>query len=97
MESKGPQDPTAAMLAAKQGRAAQMSRYEKYVQGEAVDFKNHQGTSFVETYDPKAFEKTKNTRLTFGDRYRFFDAVLNSDEDLGGERERERKRESECV
>lgn len=79
-----PQDPSAAMLAAKQGRAVQMSRYEKYAKGEPTDFKNHQGNSFVETFNPQVYARPKTTRLNFTERYRFFDAVANSDEDTVG-------------
>lgn len=82
MEDKRSENPTAAMQAAKQGRAVQMSRYEKYIRGESVDFKSHQGTSHVEVYDPNVYKKQKTVRLNFQDRYRFFDAVNSSDEDM---------------
>ena len=80
---KKTQDHNAAMQAAKEGRAQQLAQYERYIKGEHVDFKNHQGLSFVEVYDPNVYQNKKTTRVDFLDKYRFFDAVLNSDEDTG--------------
>ena len=73
----------AAQAAARKGRELQLMNYDADVKGEKVDFKNHQGTSHFETYDPSVYSKPKTTKLRFMNKYKFFDAVLNSDADLG--------------
>jgi hypothetical protein len=72
-----------AMHAAHEGRLVQLANHEAFMRGERVDFKNHQNTSHLEVFDPAVLQRPKTTRLRFMDRYRFFDAISESDGDLG--------------
>eukprot|EP00048_Salpingoeca_helianthica_P002251 m.55828 g.55828 ORF g.55828 m.55828 type:complete len:490 (-) comp11992_c0_seq1:563-2032(-) len=71
-----------AMHAAHEGRLVQLARHEAFERGERVDFKNHQGTSHFEVENPAVYSRPKTTRLKFMDRYRFFDAVADSEGEL---------------
>ena len=83
-EDRPPENQSAAMLAAKEGRDKQLETYNNYVKGMRVDFKNHQGASFFEPYDASIYSKPKRSqRLNFSQRYKFFDAVFNSNEEEG--------------
>jgi hypothetical protein len=52
---------TAAMEAAKRGRAEQLARWERYMAGQPVEFIDHQGKGQDEpvTYDPTIFDKPR--------------------------------------
>jgi hypothetical protein len=78
-----PPEPTAAMAAAKELRTKQLETFNRFVKGEPVDFKNHQGTSFPTKFNPADFAKPKTQRLKFVDKYKFFDSVLNSEDEEG--------------
>lgn len=71
-----------AMQAAHEGRLVQLAQHEAFSRGERVDFKNHQGVSHVEMNDPSVYARPKTNRLKFMARYRFFDAVADSENDV---------------
>jgi len=69
------------MLAAKAGREDQLRVLEKYLAGEEVAFKSHQGKDFETTYDPTVWDKPVcDPKITFDKQAIFLDAATQCDE-----------------
>ena len=73
------------MLAAKKGREEQLEILEKYLAGEPVEFKSHQGKGFECTKDELGEDKADRapTKIKFPTNTLFLDAAGCSDVDAG--------------
>eukprot|EP00045_Choanoeca_perplexa_P004019 m.34957 g.34957 ORF g.34957 m.34957 type:complete len:491 (+) comp12356_c0_seq1:170-1642(+) len=70
------------MEAAKQMRAKQLQRYNEYIEGQEVNFENHQYKEFKCTYDPNVYTNARTpVKLQFEQRAIFLHAAYEEDVD----------------